>query len=454
MTGANDGLASGGIASDGLASESGVNGATSDWVASGGVASGPGCRLRLVVVGASGFLGRHVRQRACAAGLDVVTAGRSPLPDSSAHCLIDLGAQDPARLAGTLSTLAPDVVVNCAGATAGPPEALAAVNVTGTYDLVRAMLMAGRPARLVHLGSAAEYGPGEPGTAVAESAPPRPASTYGATKLAGTRLVELGRAAGLDAVVLRVFNPVGPGAPDGILPGRLVSEFRRALADGSEVQLGPLDAVRDFVDARDVADAVIAAALAPGPTAPARRRRPGRTGRPRDCPRRSSTWPAARAGEPGPWPGSWSPSAGTTVPYTRTPTARRGPRCRPGSRPTSGWPGGCWAGSPGVTWASRWPTCGRSAVTRHPGERRRGRHRPDRGARSDEGATSDEGRRRPRRGPGRRARPWRRPRQGAGASGLAGPRHGVGPAGRAVVVAAGDAPADRARLLPSRRGAR
>jgi NDP-hexose 4-ketoreductase len=275
MTGANDGRASGGAADGGAMNSWGASGGvtgggvTGGGVTGGGVASGPGRRLRLVVLGASGFLGRHVRERAGAAGLDVVTAGRSPLPDSPAHCLIDLGAQDPARLAGTLSTLAPDVVVNCAGATAGPPEALAAVNVTGTYDLVRAMLMADRPARLVHLGSAAEYGPGEPGTAVPESAPPRPASAYGATKLAGTHLVELGRAAGLDAVVLRVFNPVGPGAPDGILPGRLVSEFRRALTDGSEVQLGPLDAVRDFVDARDVADAVIAAALAPGPAAPA-----------------------------------------------------------------------------------------------------------------------------------------------------------------------------------------
>jgi nucleoside-diphosphate-sugar epimerase len=263
MTGASGGPVSGGPVS-GFA----VNGVASGRVTAGEVAGGPGRRMRMVVLGASGFLGRHVRQRAGAAGLDVVTAGRSPLPDSPAHCLIDLGAQDPARLAGTLSTLAPDVVVNCAGATAGPPDTLATVNVTGTYDLVRAMLMADCPARLVHLGSAAEYGPGEPGTAVAESAPPRPASAYGATKLAGTRLVELGRAAGLHAVVLRVFNPVGPGAPDGILPGRLVSEFRRALADGSEVQLGPLDAVRDFVDARDVADAVIAAALAPGPAAP------------------------------------------------------------------------------------------------------------------------------------------------------------------------------------------
>nr|WP_322975329.1 NAD-dependent epimerase/dehydratase family protein [Actinacidiphila bryophytorum] len=65
-------------------------------------------------------------------------------------------------------------------------------------------------ARLVQLGSAAEYGPGVPGTALAESAAARPAGVYGATKLAGTLAVA---GSGLDAVVLRVFNPVGAGAP-------------------------------------------------------------------------------------------------------------------------------------------------------------------------------------------------------------------------------------------------
>ena len=157
----------------------------------------------------------------------------------------------------------PDVVVNCAGSTTADVGTLAAVNVTGTSALVRAMRMTGRLMRLVHLGSAAEYGPSEPGTAVAESAPARPASVYGATKLAATRLVELGRATGLDAVVLRVFNPVGPGSPDTVLPGRVVAELRRALTSGTDARLGPLDAVRDFVDARDVADAVIAAVRAP-----------------------------------------------------------------------------------------------------------------------------------------------------------------------------------------------
>ena len=115
----------------------------------------------------------------------------------------------------------------------------------------------------MHLGSAAEYGLTEPGVPVDESAIPQPVGEYGATKLAGTRLVQRARAAGLDAVVLRVFNPVGPGAPEQSLPGRVMSEVRKALTDGTEVRLGPLEAARDFIDARDVADAVMAAATAP-----------------------------------------------------------------------------------------------------------------------------------------------------------------------------------------------
>lgn len=219
--------------------------------------------MRLLILGASGFLGGHVWRQATLAGADVVTAGRAPLPGSPAHHRLDLAGGDPDPVAEVIASVAPDAVANCAGATAGPPDALAAANITGPATLIRAMQLAGTRARLVHLGSAAEYGGAEPPDPIDESAPPRPGAMYGVTKLAGTRLVELGRAAGLDAVALRVFNPVGAGAPDGSLPGRVAVQLHRALATGDDVRLGPLDAVRDFVDARDVAAAVLAAAAAP-----------------------------------------------------------------------------------------------------------------------------------------------------------------------------------------------
>lgn len=216
--------------------------------------------MRLLIIGASSYLGGHLRRQAGAAGCTMVTAGRSALPGT--HHRLDLAADGAPRIAAVIAAAGPDVVINCAGATAGLPDVLAAANISTVHALVTAMLGARNQVRLVHIGSAAEYGGTEPDVSVTESAPPRPSSTYGVTKLAGTRLVELARTAGLDAVVLRVFNVVGAGAPADGLPGQAAAQLRRALGAGGEVRLGPLDGVRDFVDARDVADAVLAAAAA------------------------------------------------------------------------------------------------------------------------------------------------------------------------------------------------
>ena len=74
---------------------------------------------------------------------------------------------------------------------------------------------------------------------------------------------------GLDAVVLRVGNPVGPGAPAGGLPGRIAGLLRAAGPDPDAVlRLGDLSAYRDFVDVRDLARAVVLAVAAPGPLPP------------------------------------------------------------------------------------------------------------------------------------------------------------------------------------------
>ncbi|WP_333771104.1 NAD-dependent epimerase/dehydratase family protein [Streptomyces sp. IBSBF 2435] len=227
---------------------------------------------RILVLGGAGYLGAPVTARLGALpGATVLHGGRAapdggggaggrPAPDLPA----DLGTVPVDVLAGGLAALGPDVVVNCAGLTGGPASTLAAVNARGPAALCEAMAAAVPAARLVQLGSAAEYGPGTPGTPLHESAAARPAGVYGATKLAGTLAVT---GSGLDAVVLRVFNPVGPGAPASGLPGRLAAAFRAAPPDGA-VRTGGLGAYRDFVDVNDVAEAVALAATAAGPLPP------------------------------------------------------------------------------------------------------------------------------------------------------------------------------------------
>ena len=98
--------------------------------------------MRVMIIGAGGYLGAHVWHRFEAAGAEVVTAGRSTLASSPQHQLLDLAEQDPTRIAAMIAEVTPDVVVNCAGATTGDAAGLVAANVTGTYALTRAMVLA------------------------------------------------------------------------------------------------------------------------------------------------------------------------------------------------------------------------------------------------------------------------------------------------------------------------
>jgi NDP-hexose 4-ketoreductase len=89
-----------------------------------------------------------------------------------------------------------------------------------------------------------------------------PVSEYGKTKLAGTRLVvDAAADGGLDAVVLRIFNPIGPGTPPSSVLGHASRGLRTAARSGAHrIHLGPLDAYRDYVHVDDAAVAIVRAA--------------------------------------------------------------------------------------------------------------------------------------------------------------------------------------------------
>jgi NDP-hexose 4-ketoreductase len=232
-------------------------------------------RPRILVLGAAGFIGNHVAR--LIAGEREIGEGifldRVPPRQSGPEALgkwtwFDVVEESERQLGRFLEDLAPEAIVNCIGATQGTWDQMQLLNVGVVQKLV-SVLASSCSAQLVHLGSAAEYGPAEAWAPARESDEARPVSDYAATKLAGTELVrEAAESGQISATVLRVFNPLGAGAPPGSLVGRAVTSFHEAQASGCRsVKTGDLESSRDYIDVRDVARAVLLASR--------RRYRPG-----------------------------------------------------------------------------------------------------------------------------------------------------------------------------------
>ena len=226
----------------------------------------------VLVLGANGFIGSHVvAAMSRLPDMEVLGAGLgTPLPGLERGWLdVDLLADDDTRLVAELRAVKPAVLVNCTGAVTGSTSELVRLNVLTTARVVESLARSDLRTRLIHLGSAAEYGPGPAGEPVTESACARPVSPYGIAKLAATRIVLAASEQGREAVVLRVFNALGPSMPASSLPGAALRRLTEAVANSRpRIELGPLGSVRDFVDVRDIGAAVVAACCVPSLDAP------------------------------------------------------------------------------------------------------------------------------------------------------------------------------------------
>lgn len=224
--------------------------------------------MRALVTGASGFVGRYLVERLQADGADVFAAGGPH--DGTTHFPIDLLDVDTLNAAFDLAQ--PDVVFHLA-AQAFVPRAVEApaetyqTNVIGTANVLAALRAwrdrSKRAVRLVFVSSAEVYG-AQPESAmpIDESRAPNPSNPYAASKAAAEALV-LGevRSFGVDAVITRAFNHIGPGQSERFVVSSFAAQLAAIARGGDPVLVaGNLEPKRDFLDVRDVVDAYAAIA--------------------------------------------------------------------------------------------------------------------------------------------------------------------------------------------------
>jgi len=202
---------------------------------------------RVLLTGASGFIGGHVARQALAAGVEVHALGRRPGPDGTRFCPADL--TDGTAIEGAVRSISPDLILHLAspGVAFGTADFTTILEslVTGGAALLRGAAALARPPHFVQTGSGFEYASQDRPTT--EDDPIVPAATsYGAAKAAASALLG-GFRDTLPITLVRPFNVYGAGDSAPRLANAIIA---KALA-GETMAVSEGRQLRDFLHVDD-----------------------------------------------------------------------------------------------------------------------------------------------------------------------------------------------------------
>lgn len=189
---------------------------------------------RVLVTGATGFIGVHLVEALVARGERVRCLVRSP---ERAKALRDLGAELVIGDLDQHSALAEavaeaDVVYHLAALTKSiRSEEMFRVNRDGTTNLMRACAAQRNPPVVVLVSSVAAAGPSPLGQLRTEADPPEPISIYGRSKLEGDRAAEA-LAGSVPLTIVRPGAAFGPRDPGVLQAFRAIRRFRSHMTPG------------------------------------------------------------------------------------------------------------------------------------------------------------------------------------------------------------------------------
>lgn len=222
--------------------------------------------MKLLVTGATGFVGATVVRRALAAGHSVAALLRDPARSGRLAPFLDdvevhpADLRDDARVEAAISVAKPDAVIHSAWAgvanSARNDTAQIYENIAPTCRLLE-LAARGGVSKFVGVGSQGEYGPLN--RVISETDRPAPTTLYGVSKLATAMLCEkMAEQLGISFAWLRLFSTYGPGDSDVWMIPSIIGQLLRG--ERPRTTLGTQ--LWDYLYIDDVADGILAAAIA------------------------------------------------------------------------------------------------------------------------------------------------------------------------------------------------
>jgi UDP-glucose 4-epimerase len=221
--------------------------------------------VRILITGGAGFVGSNLISRLQEIGgyevfvVDNEVLGKREFISDLRHEFVEGDIRDKALVRRVVENV--DAVIHLAADTRVIPSIANPafnmdVNVQGSFNILEAMREAG-VSRLVNASTGGAI-MGEVEPPVHEEMTPRPASPYGASKLAVEGYCSAFAASyGMSCVSLRFSNVYGPRS---FHKGSVVAHFMKQLLNGKPLEVfGDGSQTRDFVHVKDLSDGIVAA---------------------------------------------------------------------------------------------------------------------------------------------------------------------------------------------------
>lgn len=210
---------------------------------------------KIVITGINGFVGKHLVRELMSAGHEVIGLDRSPaVHPEIAELLSEYHTADLSEAWPEVSDV--DAIIHLAGlAAVGPsfdnPQNYININSSIVTNMGEYYLKQDKKPRIVIISSGALYDPNVE-MPINETSPIAYTSPYTVSKVLLENQAAYYTSRGIECVVMRPFNHVGPGQLPGFLVPDLAEKIRSRGSESDPIAVGNLDTKRDYTDVRDV----------------------------------------------------------------------------------------------------------------------------------------------------------------------------------------------------------